>query len=102
MMIQIDPTGNMWLELIKLSPIIALLGIFIFYLYKENDKKDKEIKELYDHIRNSEKENLQLLSGLSATLDRIMTADQTNTDSILRELSAFKNELKIILSARHS
>jgi hypothetical protein len=96
-------------DLYKLSPIIGLLIIAIGYLVVINNKKDKalkereaelnailkekelELKELNQYVRQSEKENLLTLQKVSSTLDRVIDAQRSGDNIVLKEIDNLKD-----------
>lgn len=96
-------------DLYKLSPIIGLLLIAIGYLVVVNNKKDKnlkereaelnavlkekelELKELNQYVRQSEKENLLTLQKVSSTLDRVIDAQKSGDNIVLKEIDNLKD-----------
>lgn len=81
-------------SLIKLSPLVASLVAFIWYLYKKNESieknivtKDLEIKELNLYIRTNDKENQEILSKVASTLDKVLDDQKHNVDEIKNHIS---------------
>lgn len=81
-------------SLIKLSPLVASLIVFIYYLYKKNEtldksieKKDAEIKELNLYIRQNDKDNQIILSQVTSTLDKVLDEQKHNVDDIKNHIS---------------
>lgn len=81
-------------SLAKLSPLVAALVIFIYYLYHKNKqleetivKKDDDIKELNEYIRQNDKSTQQVLSQVSNTLDKVLDDQKHNVDDIKNHIS---------------
>jgi len=81
-------------SLIKLSPLVASLVVFIYYLYKKNEsldkcieRKDLEIKELNFYIRQNDKDNQAILSQVTSTLDKVLDEQKHNVDDIKNHIS---------------
>lgn len=81
-------------SLLKLSPLVASLVLFIYYLYQKNKdldksiiKKDEEIKELNLYIRKNDKDNQLILSQVASTLDKVIENEKNNTDDIKNHIS---------------
>lgn len=81
-------------SLLKLSPLVASLVLFIYFLYKRNEnldksiiKKDEEIKELNLYIRKNDKDNQLILSQVASTLDKVIENEKNNTDDIKNHIS---------------
>lgn len=84
-------------SLVKLSPLVAALCGFIFYLYKKNEKqeavcigKDNEIKELNLYIRKNDKDNQQILCQVATTLDKVLANERQSTEDI-------KNHIELLI-----
>lgn len=84
-------------SLIKLSPLVASLSLFIYYLYQKNKdldksiiKKDEEIKELNLYIRKNDKDNQVILSQVASTLDKVLDDQKHNVDDI-------KNHIELLI-----
>ena len=81
-------------SLVKLSPLVASLILFIYFLYKRNqdmdkciEKKDEEIKELNLYIRKNDKDNQLILSQVASTLDKVIENEKHNVDDIKHHIS---------------
>jgi len=81
-------------SLLKLSPLVASLVLFIYYLYTKNKdldkcvaKKDEEIKELNLYIRKNDKDNQVILSQVASTLDKVLDDQKHNVDDIKNHIS---------------
>lgn len=84
-------------SLIKLSPLVASLSLFIYYLYQKNKdldksviKKDEEIKELNLYIRKNDKDNQVILSQVASTLDKVIEQERSDTEDI-------KNHIELLI-----
>ena len=112
---------SMW----ELSPILALLTIAIIWLAYKNEKlyntlydsekgiivvkdnqikvltekKEEQIKELNAYIRENDKENLEVLSSLNNTMDKLIQTITSGNDSlkdkIVTEATNIKNFIDI-------
>lgn len=87
---------NLLEQLLPLSPLIAMLVAGIIYFYKENKNLHKENKELNAYIRENDKKNTQILAGVSATLDKVLTDNEKNIEHIKEHISLvlLKNKAK--------
>lgn len=81
-------------SLVKLSPLVASLVIFIYFLYKKNSdlessilKKEEEIKELNLYIRKNDKDNQLILSQVASTLDSVLESNKHNIDDLKNHIS---------------
>lgn len=84
-------------SLLKLSPLVASLVLFIYYLYNKNkdlektiNTKDSEIKELNLYIRKNDKDNQIILSQVASTLDKVIEQERSNTEDI-------KNHIELLI-----
>jgi gas vesicle protein len=91
-------------SLLKLSPIFGLLVIAIWYLYKEknyikrefeDERKQSlsEISNLNKEMRESERENLIIISKLSEVVDKLYD-DNKDQHEVIKQ--ALKDEIKDI------
>lgn len=81
-------------SLLKLSPLVASLVLFIYYLYRRNQDleksittKDSEIKELNLYIRQNDKDNQIILSQVTNTLDKVLDEQKHSVDEIKNHIS---------------
>ncbi len=91
-------------NLYKLSPVIGLLLIAIGYLAyllkKKDDKiaeKEAELKEVNSYVRESELENIKILEKVSGTLDRVLDAQKSGDQYVVKEIENLKHILLIKL-----
>lgn len=76
-------------SLIKLSPIVGLLLIAIYYLYTENKALKSDVKELNLFIRDESTKNIKILDSVSNTLSKLVDATDDNIAK-LKEWIALK------------
>lgn len=69
-------------SLLKLSPVIGLLLIAIWYLYKENKELKQENKELNIFVREEGIKNTGVLQTVTNTLDRLVDQNDDNLNSL--------------------
>jgi hypothetical protein len=100
--LQIDVSGTILTDLAKFSPVIAVLALLVYFMYNKLDKKEEEVKQLNEAFRQSERENIKMLSELSMTLDRIVTADKSNTEAIVREVQSAKDHIVLLINHKTS
>jgi len=68
-------------SLLKLSPIIGLLLIAIWYLYKENKEIKAKNEELNVFVRDEATKNVAVLTTVTNTLDKLIDkADDNNSN----------------------
>lgn len=78
----------------KLSPVFAILILWLYSTLKSLKEKEKEIAELQEYIRGNEKENMKVFQQVSETLLNI-TNDTTNSNAnVTREFSSLKEYIK--------
>jgi len=80
-------------ELAILSPLIMILVVIIIYFYKKESNKDTEIKRLNEEIRKSEYSTMEVLNGLTNTLEYLTKSNDNNSLDI-KDLT--KQVLKIM------
>lgn len=89
-------------QLYDLSPIIGILIFAIMYLLYsikiKNDlleKRDAEIKELNEYIRDNEADNGVMLEKLANSLDKVIASHQHDSSAIIKEIEKTKEILSI-------
>jgi len=91
------------MELVKISPIVAVLVGGIIYLYRavksykkelkeEREKCDEKIEDLNKELRETEKENLMLFNKLADSLDKMANSNKVVHNEIknLKEIISIK------------
>ena len=86
--------NDFWIALLKTSPIVGLLMVGVYYLYKENQELKADNKELNKYVRDSENRNTQILSGVTSTLDKLIEKTNNNTDDLKEWLDLKLQTLK--------
>ena len=71
----------------------AVLALSIYYFLTKEKCYKKEIADLNQELRKSERESLELMSKLTTTLDKLIDSDSRNKDEILAELRILKETL---------
>ena len=66
------------------GPMSALFLLITIYLGWRLYKKEIELKEISDYIRESDKENLKTLSSVNSTLDKLLET-QRNSDNVVEK-----------------
>lgn len=79
--------------------VYTILFIIIVYLGWRLHNREKEIAELQKSIRENEKENLNILTQVSATLDRVIEGQRTTNEMIFRELQNLKEFIKFLIES---
>jgi len=82
------------IELAKISPVIGVLVIAIFYFLKREAKKELVIDALNEELRNAEKENLTALYKLLALIEKMEEKDKSKSDLLLKEIQEMRKSLE--------
>lgn len=93
------------LEMTKIGPLVTLLIIAIFYFLRrekkleeklevEQEHCDIKIEKLHNELRNSEKENLAIISSLSDLVDKLNTDTNNSNLMLTNEIKNLKEFLK--------
>lgn len=86
---------NILTDLAKLSPLIAILVAIIAYLIWKIEKREKEIISLNGYIRDNDRENLQILSNLNNTLDKVIEKQKHSNESVIKEIDGLKEYISL-------
>jgi hypothetical protein len=89
-------TDTIWKTFAKEGPLILLFLIITVYLGWQSWKKDKEIAKLNDYIRESDKENINLLNQVNNTLDKVLNEQGGFKDKIDELYDFVKEQTKSI------
>jgi hypothetical protein len=84
-------------NLTEKSIVYTLLIFVIGYLIWKLHHKEKEVTELQKTIRENEKENMSILTQVSATLDRVIEGQRTTNEMIFRELQSLKDFVRYLI-----
>lgn len=89
-------------ELYNLSPIIGLLVVAVItlaYVVKKMDdkiiKKEEELKELHNYLRDNDAENIKMLENLSNTIDKVIEQGKHGNSIVLKELDNLKQIISL-------
>lgn len=87
---------ELFLSLIKTSPIFVMLSVAIAYFYKENKGLKEEIKELNNYVRDESIKNVKVLETVSNTLEKVVNEQDSTLDRMKEfiERMFLKNNLK--------
>lgn len=106
-------TVGIWEELAKLGIVAVLMGIAVVWLVKQLAKKDRIIKAKdaqieadQKYIRENDKENLQVLSDLNQTIDKLIDtqkalsdkaidSQKNSTESLGKEIQSLKEFVEV-------
>lgn len=94
------------IEIAKLSPIIGILIVAIIYFYKKEKAYKKEISDeksacdikiatLNKELRENERENLNMMSKLASSLDKIAV----NNTMFHQEIQSLKEYIGLKIDA---
>lgn len=86
-------------KLTEKNIVYTILIIVIAYLGWRLHNREKEITELQKSIRENEKENLNILTQVSATLDRVIEGQRTTNEMIFRELQNLKEFIRYLIES---
>lgn len=84
-------------NLTEKSIVYTIMFIIVGYLGWRLHQKEKEIAELQKTIRENEKENMSILTQVSATLDRVIEGQRTTSEMIFRELQNLKDFVRYLI-----
>ena len=84
-------------NLTEKSIVYTILFLVIIYLIYRLHQKEKELSELQKTIRENEKENMNILTQVSATLDRVIEGQRTTNEMIFRELQNLKDFVRYLI-----
>ena len=87
-------------KLTEKNIVYTMLVIAIAYLVWRLNNREKEVSEQQKQMRENERENLEILNQVSATLDRVIEGQRTTNDMIFRELQNLKEYIKLSFEAR--
>lgn len=86
-------------KLTEKNIVYTILMVVIVYLGWRLHNREKEISELQKSIRENEKENLNILTQVSATLDRVIEGQRTTNEMIFRELQNLKEFIRYLIES---
>jgi hypothetical protein len=86
-------------KLTEKNIVYTILVVVITYLGWRLHKREHEISELQKSIRENEKENLNILTQVSATLDRVIEGQRTTNEMIFRELQNLKEFIRYLIES---
>jgi len=75
------------LSLLKLSPVVGLLLIAIYYLFQENKTLKVKNEELNTFVRDEATKNVAVLSTVTNTMDKLIDDANNNNQSLKEWLS---------------
>lgn len=84
-------------KLTEKNIVYTILMVVIIYLGWRLNGREKEISELQKSSRESEKENMNILNQVSATLDRVIEGQRTTNEMIFREIQNLKEFIRFTM-----
>jgi hypothetical protein len=82
------------MSLAKLSPVFAILILWLWTTIKRLFEREAEITKLQEEIRASEKENMKLFKEVSETLINISNDTTNSNETVVREITNLKEYIK--------
>ena len=96
-LLQIEPTSgavdSIVTNLSHEGPLVSLFILICLYLVWQIKKKDENIVTLNEYIRESDKENAEILSEVNNTLDRVLENQRNTNEVVIKEISSLKEFL---------
>jgi len=104
---------DIWQRLADAGLVFLLMGLAIVWLVRYLKFKDKIIKvkddqllELNEYVRENDKNNLEVLSEVNNTLDKIietqkvlsertLESQKSQTESVIKEITALKEAIEL-------
>lgn len=81
------------MSIAKLAPVVAVLVAAVWYFLNKEKKYQKQIEDLNQQLRQNEKESLELMVKLAATMDKFVDSDHRNKEEIIKELKSLEKTL---------
>lgn len=85
------------IQIAKVAPVIAVLVIALRYFLRKEKLYQKQIKDLNDEIRQSEKDNLDILDKLANVIEKLSNNVVDNRDKVLKEIIVLKEYITLKL-----
>ena len=73
--------------------MVSIFILIALYLGYQLHMRDKEIIKLNDYIRESDKENVIVLTEVNNTLDRVLENQKNTNEVVIKEISSLKEFL---------
>lgn len=77
-------------NIVSQGPFAALFLLITLYLGWRLYKKEQEVTELNNYIRENDKENLKTLNDVNNTLDKVLENQKNSNDSVGKEIQNTK------------
>lgn len=85
-------------KLAEQGPIVTIAILVCLYFYKQLGKKEKEIETLNGYVRESDKENLQILNEVNNTLDKVLENQKQSNQMVIKEIENLKEYISLKMS----
>lgn len=82
------------MSIAKLSPVFAVLALWLWQTLKRLTEREKEITTLQESIRSTEKDNMKLFSQVSETLINITNDTENSNETVVREIKELREFVK--------
>lgn len=91
---------NILKYLLDIAPVVFVMGVGYYILLGMFRAERKTNLDLQDYIRNSDKQNLELLKDFSVLLNSIIQISNDNKDEIKQALHEEAKEIKQHIDSR--
>ncbi len=95
--LQAGAVDKMLEKLAEQGPVVTIAILVCIYFYKQVNKKEKEIDTLNGYIRESDKENLQILNDVNNTLDKVLENQKHSNEIVIKEIENLKEYISLKL-----
>jgi hypothetical protein len=95
--LQSDVAEKLLQNLAEQGPVVTIAILVCLYFYKQVGKKEKEIETLNGYIRESDKENLQILNDVNNTLDKVLENQKHSNEMVVKEIENLKEYISLKL-----
>lgn len=91
-----DPAAitELFLGVAKLSPVFAILIIWLWTTLKRLTEREEQISALQNSIRDNEKENMKVFKEVSETLLNISNDTTNSNETVVREIKELREYVK--------
>lgn len=94
-LVQADAIDTIIQKLAEQGPVVSIAMLVCLYFYKQVNKKEKEIETLNGYIRDSDKENLQILNDVNNTLDKVLENQKHSNEMVIKEIEYLKEYISL-------
>lgn len=86
-------------QLAKEGPLVALFLLVIIGLVYQLNKREKEIVKLNEYIRETNKDNMNVLNEVTNTLDKVVDKQRDTNDILTKEINNLKEFIILKLNS---